>query len=101
VIRRIEIIGEATAYLNEETRRAVPELPFRKMRGMRNIVAHARSSVSTACNTTAATGEARPTNRGDTGIIGSDRKKGLKRRAMFPFSLEMGSLILSKKRDVG
>ena len=40
VIRRIEIIGEATAHLNEETRRAVPELPFRKMRGMRNIVAH-------------------------------------------------------------
>lgn len=36
VIRRIEIIGEATAHLNEETRRAVPELPFRKMRGMRN-----------------------------------------------------------------
>ena len=31
VIRRIEIIGEATAHLNEETRRAVFELPFRKM----------------------------------------------------------------------
>ena len=31
VIRRIEIIGEATAHLNEETRRAVLELPFRKM----------------------------------------------------------------------
>jgi uncharacterized protein with HEPN domain len=40
VVRRMEIIGEATAHLNEETRRAVPELPFRKMRGMRNIVAH-------------------------------------------------------------
>ncbi len=40
VVRRIEIIGEATAHLNEKTRQAVPELPFRKMRGMRNIVAH-------------------------------------------------------------
>ena len=40
MIRRIEIIGEATAYLNEKTQGAVPELSFRKMRGMRNIVAH-------------------------------------------------------------
>jgi hypothetical protein len=48
------------------------------------------------------TGLIRITNRrGDTGIIGSDRNKGLKRRAMFPFCLEMDSLILSKKRDVG
>ena len=40
VIRRIEIIGEATVHLKETTRRVIPELPFRKMRGMRNIVAH-------------------------------------------------------------
>lgn len=40
VVRRIENIGEATAHLSEETRAAIPELPFRKMRGMRNIVAH-------------------------------------------------------------
>jgi uncharacterized protein with HEPN domain len=40
VVRRIEIIGEATAHLSEETRAVIPELPFRKMRGMRNIVAH-------------------------------------------------------------
>jgi uncharacterized protein with HEPN domain len=39
VIRRIEIIGEATAHLTEATRQAIPELPIRKMRGMRNIVA--------------------------------------------------------------
>src|SRR4029077_13410069 len=45
VVRRIEIIGEATAHLSEETRRAVPELPFRKMRGMRNIVAHDYANV--------------------------------------------------------
>jgi uncharacterized protein with HEPN domain len=39
VIRRIEIIGEATAHLNETTREAIPGLPFRKIRGMRNILA--------------------------------------------------------------
>lgn len=45
VIRRIEIIGEAAAHLTEETRQAIPELPFRKMRGMRNIVAHDYANV--------------------------------------------------------
>ncbi len=45
VIRRIEIIGEATAHLTETTRQAIPELPFRKMRGMRNIVAHDYANV--------------------------------------------------------
>lgn len=48
VVRRIEIIGEATAHLSEETRAAVPELPFRKMRGMRNIVAHDYARVDEA-----------------------------------------------------
>ena len=45
VIRRIEIIGEATVHLTEETRLAIPALPFRKMRGMRNIVAHDYANV--------------------------------------------------------
>lgn len=45
VIRRIEIIGEAAAHLTEETRQAIPALPFRKMRGMRNIVAHDYANV--------------------------------------------------------
>lgn len=45
VIRRIEIIGEAAAHLSEETRAAIPELPLRKMRGMRNIVAHDYANV--------------------------------------------------------
>ncbi len=45
IIRRMEIIGEATAHLTEKTRQAVPELPFRKMRGIRNIVAHDYANV--------------------------------------------------------
>lgn len=45
VIRRIEIIGEATARLTDETRLELPSLPFRRMRGMRNIVAHNYANV--------------------------------------------------------
>jgi uncharacterized protein with HEPN domain len=45
VIRRIEIIGEAAAHVTAATREAVPELDFRKMRGMRNIVAHDYANV--------------------------------------------------------
>ena len=45
VIRRIEIIGEAAAHLSNETRATIPQLPFRKMRGMRNIVAHDYANV--------------------------------------------------------
>jgi len=37
--------GEATAHLTEETRRAIPQLSFRKMRGKRNIVAHDYTNV--------------------------------------------------------
>jgi uncharacterized protein with HEPN domain len=55
VIRRIEIIGEATAHLSEETRAALPDLPFRKMRGMRNIVAHDYGHVDTGLVWKAAT----------------------------------------------
>ena len=45
VIRRIEIIGEAAAHLTDETRKAISKLSFRKMRGMRNIVAHDYANV--------------------------------------------------------
>ncbi len=45
VIRRIENIGEATAHLSDATRREIPDLPFRRMRGMRNIVAHDYANV--------------------------------------------------------
>jgi len=44
-MRRIEIIGEAAVHLSPETRNAIPALPFRKMRGMRNIVAHDYANV--------------------------------------------------------
>ncbi len=48
VVRRIEIIGEAARHLSEATREAIPALPFRQMRGMRNIVAHDYANVNFA-----------------------------------------------------
>jgi uncharacterized protein with HEPN domain len=46
VVRRLEIIGEAAVHLNDATRQTIPALPFRKMRGMRNIVAHDYANVN-------------------------------------------------------
>jgi len=46
IIRRIEIIGEATLHLSDDTRLAIPQLPFRRMRGMRNVIAHDYASVN-------------------------------------------------------
>lgn len=40
VLRRLEIIGEACSRLAPETQACFPTLPFRQMRGMRNIIAH-------------------------------------------------------------
>ncbi len=40
VLRRFEIIGEASSRLAPETQDLFPSLPFRQMRGMRNIIAH-------------------------------------------------------------
>jgi uncharacterized protein with HEPN domain len=39
VLRRFEIIGEASSRLALETQALFPGLPFRQMRGMRNIIA--------------------------------------------------------------
>ena len=41
VIRNFEIIGEAAGAIDPELRDRHPEIPWREMRGMRNIVAHA------------------------------------------------------------
>ena len=40
VLRRFEIIGEAASRVSSETQALLPHLPFRSMRGMRNIIAH-------------------------------------------------------------
>jgi uncharacterized protein with HEPN domain len=40
VIRKIEILGEASNRISEETKTRFPDLPWVKMRGMRNILIH-------------------------------------------------------------
>lgn len=40
VIRRLEIIGEAARRLSEQTRAALPSLPWKAMIGMRNVMIH-------------------------------------------------------------
>ena len=40
IIRRIEIIGEAVKYLPEDIKNAHPEVPWKKIVGMRDILIH-------------------------------------------------------------
>ena len=48
VIRRLEIIGEAARRLSEEGRSTLPELPWRAMISMRNLVIHEYDGVDYA-----------------------------------------------------
>ena len=40
VIRNLEIIGEASTYIPENVRNKYPELPWKRMVGLRNIAIH-------------------------------------------------------------
>ena len=40
VLRRLEIIGEAAGRISQEVQKEFPGIPFREIRGMRNIIAH-------------------------------------------------------------
>ncbi len=40
VIRQLEIIGEATKRLSQDLRSAHPEVPWRRMAGMRDVLIH-------------------------------------------------------------
>lgn len=45
VIRRLEIIGEAVVRTSEETQSTLPDLPWRDMVGMRNVLIHSYREV--------------------------------------------------------
>ena len=40
VVRNFEIIGEASNHMPEEVRSKYPDIPWSKMKGMRNLVIH-------------------------------------------------------------
>ncbi len=40
VVRNLEIIGEASCHIEDPILQAAPEVPWDKMRGLRNVVAH-------------------------------------------------------------
>jgi uncharacterized protein with HEPN domain len=46
VERALEIIGEAARGLSQEARETYPELPFRSIIGMRNLLAHEYGTVN-------------------------------------------------------
>lgn len=46
VIRRLEIIGEAVKGVSQELRNQTPNLPWREMAGMRDVVIHQYFGVS-------------------------------------------------------
>jgi|AP12_2_1047962.scaffolds.fasta_scaffold238556_1 uncharacterized protein with HEPN domain len=46
VVRNLEIIGEASGRLPEAVRRAAPEIEWRKVVGIRNILAHGYFGIS-------------------------------------------------------
>ena len=45
VIRRLEIIGEAVRRISDEARAELPELPWRDMTSMRNLLIHEYNDV--------------------------------------------------------
>ena len=46
LVKEIEIIGEAATQLSEEFRESSPEIPWAKIKGMRNRLIHAYSEVN-------------------------------------------------------
>ena len=46
IVRAVEIIGEAASRISPEFRAQTPEIPWRNIIGMRNVIVHAYADVS-------------------------------------------------------
>ena len=46
VIRNLEVIGEAASHLPEDVQNAHPDIPWKEMRGMRNLLIHEYFGIS-------------------------------------------------------
>lgn len=46
MVRNIEIIGEAVGWIPEEFQLRYPDIPWSRMRGMRNVLIHRYDEVS-------------------------------------------------------
>lgn len=46
IIRRIEIMGEATKKISSQTRKKYPNIPWKEMAGMRDVVIHEYFGIS-------------------------------------------------------
>lgn len=40
IVRRLEVIGEATRHISDDFRKLHPDIPWQKMAGIRNILIH-------------------------------------------------------------
>jgi len=47
IIRRIEIIGEASSRVSADTKKRLPDLPWAEMKGMRNLLIHEYDAIDT------------------------------------------------------
>jgi len=59
IIRRIEIIGEATKKISNQTRENYPQVPWKEMAGMRDVVVHGYFGISIRLIWNVATNEIR------------------------------------------
>jgi uncharacterized protein with HEPN domain len=57
VAYQLQIIGEAASHLSDEFRLAHPEIPWRDVIGMRNIIVHAYRRVTSSILWSVATGQ--------------------------------------------
>lgn len=73
VVKEIEIVGEAANLISEELRIKSPEIPWAKIRGMRNRLIHAYSDVNVALIWSTIASDLPELARGLERLLGAER----------------------------